>query len=184
MAADRIIALAGGSLRAGSYTLASLKAAAEEVSRLGFTPVLLDVRALNLPMYRPDFDSVDDYPADVRPAVQQVVDTLRAATGFIFASPVYHGTVSGVFKNLVDYAEYLSGDSRPYLYNCPIGLITTNDARTFDAMMHIVHELRGWVAPTQVVISRAHFSPDRVLTDERTKNRISRLVGELAGFLA
>ena len=40
---------------------------------------------------------------------------VSAADGLIIASPGYHGGISGLVKNALDYVEDLRGDARPYL---------------------------------------------------------------------
>ncbi|MBB6424687.1 NAD(P)H-dependent oxidoreductase [Sphingopyxis sp. JAI128] len=48
---------------------------------------------------------------------------LRAADGIIVASPAYHGTVSGVAKNALDYVRDLVSEAQPYFDGRAAGLI-------------------------------------------------------------
>lgn len=176
-----VLVCLGGSMRETSVTAAALRAIAEIATAKQFTVHLLDIRVLNLPMYHSEYD-ITDYPADSQASIRTLLDYCRRADAFVFASPVYHGTVSGSFKNAVDFIEFMAEDERPYLSERAIGLITTNDARTFDSMMHIVHELRGWLAPTQLVVRKSEFDAHRVLVDEGVKRRMNRLVDELFWF--
>ena len=41
----------------------------------------------------------------------------------VIASPGYHGTVSGLVKNSLDYLEVLREDDRPYLDGRAVGVI-------------------------------------------------------------
>ncbi len=43
----------------------------------------------------------------------------------IWSSPTYHGSVSGSFKNALDWLILLAEHAPPYLSNKPIGLVTT-----------------------------------------------------------
>ena len=43
----------------------------------------------------------------------------------IWSSPTYHGSVSGSFKNALDWLILLAERTPPYLSNKPIGMITT-----------------------------------------------------------
>ncbi len=83
---------------------------------------------------------------------REMIDAVRAADGILLATPGYHGTVSGMVKNAIDYLEELAGDTRPYLEGRPIGLIVTafghqaaNSSMT--TLRTIAHALRGWPTP-------------------------------------
>jgi FMN reductase len=171
----------GGSMRERSYSRAALQQALTFAAEQGLETELLDVRSLDLPMYRPDIP-VEGYPAHHHASIHQLLDACRQADAFIWSSPAYHGTVSGVFKNALDYVEYLNRDERPYLHGCPVGLIAVNDQVTFAAMINAAHELRAWAAPTQVVVRRTLFSQEMVLEDERTQLRMQRQLQELIHF--
>ena len=176
----RVVGL-GGSLRERSFSRAALQQALAIAAGSGLETELLDLRALDLPMYRPDI-SVDEYPPQHHDGINHLLDACRQADAFFWSSPCYHGTVSGVFKNALDFIEYLSRDERPYLHTRPVALIAVNDQVTFAAMINAMHELRGWVTPTQVVVRRTLFSPEMVLEDERSLLRMQRQVDELISF--
>lgn len=77
---------------------------------------------------------------------------VRQADGLILASPGYHGTISGVVKNALDYLQETAGDERPYLDNLPVGLVATAygpqaSVSTLAALRSVVHALRGWPTP-------------------------------------
>jgi len=57
---------------------------------------LFDLRDLNLPMFVPGVESV---PV----AARELCDAVHAAHGMLWSSPLYHGTVSGAFKNALDW---------------------------------------------------------------------------------
>ncbi|MDE1917042.1 MAG: NAD(P)H-dependent oxidoreductase [Sphingomonadales bacterium] len=82
----------------------------------------------------------------------ELVEAVRASDGVIIAAPGYHGTVSGLVKNALDYLEDLANDTRPYLHGRAVGLIATayGDQATMSTMMTlraIAHALRGWPTP-------------------------------------
>jgi FMN reductase len=88
---------------------------------------------------------------------QALVAAFREADGVIIASPGYHGTISGLVKNAVDYAEETARDARVYLDGLPVGLIVTAygwqaAASTLGAMRSMVHALRGWPTPLGAAI--------------------------------
>lgn len=171
----------GGSLREKSFSRAALKTALTMAAAEGAEAVMLDLRELNLPMYVPDYD-IGDYPAAHHAGIRRLVDEIRRADVLIWASPTYHGAMSGVLKNAIDFIEFLADEPKPYLQERAVGLMAIPDPKTFTAMADAVHELRAWLAPTRVVLNKNDFNPDMTLQNERTIRRIKRLIDELLGF--
>jgi multimeric flavodoxin WrbA len=58
-------------------------------------------------------------------AARDLVAELALADGIVLGSPGYHGSISGLVKNALDYAEDLRLDARPYLSGRAIGCIAT-----------------------------------------------------------
>lgn len=174
----------GGTLRENSLSRAALQAALNIAARQGVQTELLDLRALNLPMYVPDW-GLSDYPREHQPAIEHFIESCRMSKAMVWASPTYHGTVSGVFKNALDFIEMLSEETPPYLNGKAIGLISINDSKTFSAMSNSVHELQAWLAPTHVVLKKADFdlAGDIHLNSDSGTRRVTRLVNELMHFL-
>lgn len=101
-------------------------------------------------------------------AAQHFLEAVRGADGLIVASPGYHGSISGLVKNAIDYLEELAKDDRVYLDNMPVGLIVTAygwqaTGSTMGALRSIVHALRGWPTPLGVCVKTAPgmFDNDR-----------------------
>jgi FMN reductase len=85
---------------------------------------------------------------------------VRRADGIVIASPGYHGGVSGLVKNALDWVEELRADERPYFDGRPVGLIVVADGwqatvTTLVSLRSIVHALRGWPTPLGVAINTA-----------------------------
>ncbi len=94
------------------------------------------------------------------PAAIDLVADLRAADGLILASPGYHGSISGLVKNAIDYAEETSRDARVYFSGLPIGVIATAygaqaAVSTLGALRTIVHALRAFPTPYGAAINTA-----------------------------
>ena len=53
------------------------------------------------------------------------MDAVYACDAMIWSSPTYHGSVSGSFKNALDWLILLAERDPPYLTNKPVGLVTT-----------------------------------------------------------
>ena len=175
----------GGTLREGSTSLAALRRALDAAEEAGAEVELLDLRELGLPMYEPGL-AIDEYGDSVGRSIEAV----RGADALLISTAAYHGTLAGVTKNALDYMQYLARDERPYLDGRVVGLISTaggdqSAARATDAMVHVVHALRGIAAPLTVAIPRAWRLSDgegRITDDNygRRLDRLGRLVVELA----
>lgn len=172
----RICAI-GGTVFPGSTTEQALRYAARPAEAAGADLTVFGGAYLaDLPHYRGIGHDVQSGAA--------LVDAVRAADGIIIAAPGYHGTISGLVKNALDYLEGLAQDIRPYLHGRPVGLIATaygDQAAmgTLLTMRSIVHALRGWPTPMGVTI-RTHpdlFTPDGECRDERVRAQLM-LVGE------
>lgn len=141
----------GGSLAAPSSSLAALRIALEGAAEGGARTGLFDMRELELPMYSPDLEAPD--------SVRRLCEAVYEADGLLWSSPLYHGTISGVFKNALDWLELL-GERRPaYLTDKVVGLISTaggtQGLQAVNTMEFIVRALRGWSVPLVIPIPQA-----------------------------
>ncbi|MFE9328458.1 NADPH-dependent FMN reductase [Nocardia sp. NPDC052278] len=143
----------GGTLRAESSTESALRIALDAAEANGARTQLFDGRMLaGLPMYDPDSPKVAE--------AQRLIEALRVADGVIIASPGYHGSVSGLVKNALDYVEDLREDGNPYLSGRAVGCVTTAygwqaAVTTLQTLRSIVHALRGWPTPLGAAINSA-----------------------------
>ncbi|HEV2742421.1 MAG TPA: NAD(P)H-dependent oxidoreductase [Rubrobacter sp.] len=179
----------GGTLREGSASLGALRRALVASAEAGAETELLDLRELDLPMYEPG-RALDEYG----PGVERFVEALRGADGILVSTAAYHGTLAGVTKNALDFAQFLSGGEHPYFDGKVVGLISTAGGEqagtnSTGALVHVVHSLRGVVAPLVVSIPKAWQRADGSgeITDELYGRRLDTLGGlvvDLAGGLA
>ena len=135
----------GGSTRPRSNTERALEVSLRAAEREGAETLLIAGPDLILPMYDPS-------EAERSPGARRLVDGLRRCRGLIIASPGYHGSISGLVKNALDYIEDLRSDERVYLDDLAVGLIACAGgwqaaAQTLTALRTIVHSLRGWPTP-------------------------------------
>lgn len=142
----------GGSLSTKSTTSAALNIALDGAFEAGAETHLLDIRTLALPMYTPELKDVPD-------SVLQFCEAIHQANGLIWSSPLYHGTISGSFKNALDWLELLSDRNPPYLTDKVVGLISTaggtQGLQAVNTMEFVVRALRGWAVPLVIPIPRA-----------------------------
>jgi FMN reductase len=140
----------GGTTRLNSSTEIVLHVALGAAERAGATIKVFNGVALRqLPIYEPELGERHHVAHDL-------VEALRSADGVVIASPAYHGGISGMVKNALDYTEDLSGDTRPYLDGRAVGCIATGAGwqgvvTTLWAIRSVVHALRGWPTPLGAV---------------------------------
>jgi len=143
----RIVAI-GGTPHSGSSTEKALRHALDSIDA---HTELISGEDLCLPLY-------DPISPAFTPAVERVITALGHADGVLLASPGYHGGLSGVMKNALDYVEFLRDDDRPYLSGRAVGCIANaagwqGAMATLSALRDIVHALRGWPTPLGVCIA-------------------------------
>ena len=108
----------GGSLARTSRSLAALRVALDGAAEAGAATTLLDLRELDLPMYNPDDEG------EPPPAATRLMEACYGADGMLWSSPMYNGSVSGSFKNAIDWLHMLGTREPPYLHDEVIGLIS------------------------------------------------------------
>ncbi|MGQ0842270.1 NADPH-dependent FMN reductase [Actinokineospora sp.] len=143
----------GGSLRADSQSERALRIALAGAGEAGAKTTVLSGVDLVLPFYDPAVAERSD-------AARRLVDELRDADGVVLVSPGYHGTVSGLVKNALDYVEDLREDERPYLDGRAVGCVATAagwqaSVTTLTALRSVVHALRGWPTPLGAAVNSA-----------------------------
>jgi FMN reductase len=166
----------GGTATTNSSTEQALALALASAERAGATVEMFGGAALaSLPHYLTDGTSTS---AEGR----RLVEAVRRANGLIIASPGYHGTISGMVKNAIDYIEETAKDARVYLDGVPVGLIATAygwqaTGSTLATLRFIVHALRGWPTPLGAAINTSGriFSEGRC-SDPAASNQLD-LVG-------
>ena len=167
----------GGSLRAGSSSLAALRVALDGAEAAGADVQLLDVRELALPLYHGG--------APGSPGVDRLVAAVSGADGMLWSSPLYHGTVSGAFKNALDWLQLLSRREPPFLTGMPVGLVATSGGvqglQAINTMEFVVRALRGWTVPLVVPVAQAFqcFAADGTPRDEAVVDRLKTLGREV-----
>jgi FMN reductase len=177
----RIVGI-GGTSRPGSSTELAARLAIEAAAGMGVETAFFDgAFLLDLPHY--------GAPASTNCArADEFVDAVRNADGVIIASPGYHGSISGLVKNAVDYLEETAKDGRVYLDGVPVGLIATAygwqaTGSTLAALRSIVHSLRGWPTPFGAAINASGgLFTNGLCTDERTKDQLQTVGRQVYEF--
>jgi FMN reductase len=167
----------GGSLREASRSRAALAVALEGAAAAGASAELLDLRELGLPVYSPDLEP------DAPSVIETLIDTCCGADGMLWSSPMYNGSVSGSFKNAIDWLHMLGTREPPYLHDEVIGLISaaggTQGLQVVNTMEFSVRSLRGWAVPYVVPVPQAArvFAESGAVQDELVEQQL-RMLGE------
>ena len=155
----------GGSVDAQSQSDRVLRAVLDRTVELGADVQVYTGLDLDLPPY---------HTGAVLPQVATgYVEAVRRADAVVISSPGYHGTVSGLVKNALDYLEELRTDARPYLDGRAVGLIAVArgwqaSVSTLGTLRQIAHALRGWPTPLGMAINSTvtRFAADGSTEDQ------------------
>ncbi len=179
LAAPRILVISG-SIRRPSFTRALCMEVIRALDAAGAVPIHWEA-SQNLPIADPAYHrAAREYPHDY---VVRLDDEARAADGFVFATPIYHNSFSGVLKNTLDLLNV-----EPHFRSKPVGLVSHGGGRSSQAVDQLRIVTRGLNAvaiPTQVCTQRSDFDethPDLVLTNSEILDRVQRFVTELMAF--
>src|SRR5579862_4177973 len=165
MTAGLLIVGLGGSLARVSRSRAALEVALEGAANAGAETALLDLRELGLPMYDPDHE-------EPTPAISRLTELCDRADGMLWSSPMYQGTISGSFKNALDWLHILSSREPPFLHDKVVGLISaaggTQGLQAINTMEFSTRALRAWAVPYVVPVATAArvFDASGAVTDE------------------
>lgn len=172
----RVVGL-GGSLRHESTSRTALQTALDGVLAAGAQPRLISVRDLDLPMYSSE--------RVVPPAARELAEVVYSSDALILSTPTYHGSVSGSFKNALDWLILLAERDPPYLTNKPVGLVATaggvQGLQSVNSMDFIVRALRGWSVPMVLPVAQSWqtFDPEGRLVDEMVAAQLRELGAEV-----
>ena len=132
----------GSSLRDGASSTTALSIALDFAKKQGAETRLLDLKQTKLPLYDPteDQSSLE---------IKKVKDDVNWSDALILSTPDYHGSMSGVMKNFLDYfwAEFAG---KTFGYICAShekGLTAMDQMRT------AVRQCYGWSIPYGISVS-------------------------------
>jgi FMN reductase len=101
----------------------------------------------------------------------------------LWSSPMYQGTISGAFKNALDWLHALGSREPPFLHDEVIGLISaaggTQGLQAINTMEFAVRALRGWAVPYVIPVASAFRVSAGRITDEGTELQLRTLGAEV-----
>lgn len=172
-----------GSLRAGSYNTALLRAAAGVAG----DGVVVEIATLHgIPLYDGDVEQREGVPASVTVLKERIV----ASDGVLIATPEYNNGLPGVAKNAIDWLSRPPSDSRRVFGDRPFAVIGASPGGfgtilAQNAWLPVLRTLgaRHW-SGGRLMLSRAAqaFDEQGELRDEAMREQLRKFVAGFAAF--
>jgi len=173
-----------GSLRAGSFNSALLRAAVGRVPE-GSTLAVWTLHGI--PLYDADAEAAGGLPE----AVVRLKDAITAADGLLLASPEYNNSIPGVFKNAIDWLSRPPRDIKRVFGGKPVALVGASPGGfgtilAQNAWLPVFRALgvHHWPGG-RLLVSRAAAAFDEAgrLTDEAVGQQLDQLLKGFADFV-
>lgn len=171
-----------GSLRAGSFNGALLRAAAQLMPQ----DSQLEIATIkDIPLYDGDVEAAEGIP----PAVQDLKDRIAGAAGLLLATPEYNNGIPGVFKNAIDWLSRPPADIPRVFRDRPVAVIGASPGGfgtilAQEAWLPVLRTLgtRPWFGG-RLMVSRAGsvFDAAGNLIDDKIREQLQQF---LQGFVA
>jgi NAD(P)H-dependent FMN reductase len=178
----RILGISG-SLRAGSYNTALLRAA----QALSGDAIELGLMTLHgIPLYDGDLEQREGLPA----AVTELKEKIAVSDGVLIATPEYNNGIPGVFKNAIDWLSRPPADIPRIFGNRPFAVIGASPGGfgtilAQNAWLPVMRTLgvRYWTGG-RLMVSRAGqaFDENGALKDEAVRGQLAKFVTGFAAF--
>ncbi|MFK7948073.1 MAG: NADPH-dependent FMN reductase [Saprospiraceae bacterium] len=174
------ILLISGSIRPESYTRTLVDFIGNELKKKGYNPIHWDLLEKPLPIANPLYhkDQVN-YPDE---KVIEFVSYAKQASGFVFGTPIYHNSYSGVLKNALDHLSMV------HFKNKPVGLVSHGGNRSSQGVDHlriVTRGLLGIAITTQVCTSKEDYcynDEEYNVSNSSIIQRTERFVNEMDDF--
>ncbi|RAJ02415.1 arsenic resistance protein ArsH [Chitinophaga skermanii] len=105
----------------------------------------------------------------------------READVHIWLTPLYHGGMTGIMKNCLDWLELSAKKERPYLTNKVVGMICWSAGghamQGINAMESVAKALRAWTLPYSVPVMRNHlYEPGSAVFTKEYQQKFNLLI--------
>ena len=164
----------GGSLRPNSYSYLALEHVMALLTRGGCRTHIVDLRKMCLPFC----DGDGPEPGAAHPGVSEMRTAVSRAHAIVLVTPEYHGSVSGVLKNVLDLlaSEHIKGKVAG-LVSVLGGPASSNALNELSRIMRSCH---AWVMPQYIAIGRAHtVFLDGKIRDSELQRKFEDFAGNL-----
>ena len=166
------IVLIAGSNRRNATRTQLLKYMVETLRRQGAEVTFLNLYDQPLPLYAPDGETLDENAAFLIRSVDE-------ADAIVLGTPEYHGSISGVLKNALDYLGSNEFHGKPVL-----SVSSSGGAVGVSSLTHlqvIVRNLHGINSPEWLSLggNTRQFATDGSPADMGVKQRVARALNAL-----
>jgi len=172
----KILALAG-STRTDSFNKKLIKIAVKGAEESNAEVTLIDLRDFPMPIYDGDFEEENGIPENGLKFMNLMIEN----DGFLIASPEYNSAVSGVLKNVIDWASRPVKGMKPLVaFDGKVACLMSaspgslGGLRGLFALRSILTNIKVLVLPQQQAISKAGEAFDETgnLTDKKKEETI------------
>ncbi|MFD2613253.1 NADPH-dependent FMN reductase [Paenibacillus gansuensis] len=163
------IALLSGAARKESSTAKLMQFIAQTIRDHGHEADLFNLQATPVPFYS------NDEPSDHEQVIH-LRNLLKEADAIVLGTPEYHGGMTGVLKNALDFVSAEQFDSKAVLaVSSAGGAVGTSSLLQIQA---VVRNLHGINCPEWISIGGAdqEFGPDGEPANDKVKQRVLRAV--------
>ena len=183
----KILALAG-SAREDSCNKKLIRFAAKDIQNADVT--LIDIRDYPIPLYDGDLEAAEGLPENAKILKKMFIEH----DAFLFASPEYNSSVSGVFKNLIDWVSRPEDSDPVYLvaFKGKVAALMSASPGNLGGLRGLFHlrsilnNIGTFVLPDLVTIRNAYeaFDEQGNLKDTKKAETIHNLAQELVSISA
>lgn len=185
----KILALAG-SMRKDSFNKKLIRIGAKELKKAGAEVTLIDLNDYRLPLYHGDEEEAHGLPDKAKELKKLFIEH----DGFLFSSPEYNSSVSGVFKNAIDWVSRPEKTDAYYLvaYKKKVAAIMSASPGALGGLRGLVHlrslleNIYVFVLPDQVTVPHANeaFDDNDNLKDAAKFKKVSELAFQLTDIIS
>lgn len=144
----------------------------------GFDVEVLNLSEAEIPFFKMEFQNPPI-------AAQLMCEKFKQAELQIWLTPLFHGSMTGLMKNCLDWLELTSKDEVPYLTNKIVGLVCWAEGgmavQGINAMDAVAKALRAWVLPYSVpIVKNELYAAQTFSLTDQYKNKFDRMINLLA----
>ncbi|WP_199615225.1 NADPH-dependent FMN reductase [Paenibacillus alkalitolerans] len=166
------IVLIAGSYRQDSTSTKLLRYMAKVLQKKGVEASIVDLREMPVPLYMPYSEQTDANTA-------HMIRSVANADGIVLGTPEYHGSVSGVLKNALDYMGSDEFSGKPVLcVSSSGGAVGVSSLTHMQAMVRNMHGINcsEWVS---IGGEHRRFTEEGEPEAEAVRTRVDRALDHL-----
>lgn len=182
----KILAFAG-STRADSYNKKILSLAVYGARDAGAEVTVIDLKDFNLPLYDGDLEASEGLPSNAK----KLKKIFTEHHGLLLALPEYNSSMSGVFKNAIDWVSRQEQNEAPlHCFTGKIAALMSASIGGFGGVRGLAHarsmleNINTLVIPDQVTVSNSQTAFDEYgnLKNEITIKSLTKLGANLVNL--